>query len=262
MGKNLSSGAAWMKGKVIPIKKAKIPINDWGLIHSDITYDVAPVWDGGFFRLNDYLDRFFSSMKSLRLDPRMTRDEIRDALLKMVSLSGLRNSYVAMVCSRGVPKVLGSRDPRLCKNYFYAWCVPYIYVIKPAVVAKGATALISEKVYRIPQESIDPINKNYQWGDFTKGLFEAKDLSYETVILCDQFENITEGPGFNVFAVKNQKLITSDHGALGGITRRTVLEIGRAMGLEADIRRIKKSEILNAEEVFKISDFLILLISA
>ena len=239
-----------MKGKIIPIKKAKIPINDWGLIHSDITYDVVPVVDGGFFRLNDYLDRFFASMNSLRLDPRMTKSEIRNALLWMVSVTGLKNSYVAMVCSRGVPEVLGSRDPRHCKNYFYAWCVPYIHVIKPEVVAKGATALISEEVRRISEKSVDPLVKNYHWGDFTKGLFEAKDLNYETVILCDQFENITEGPGFNVFAVKDEMLMTSDHGVLSGITRKTVLEIAKNIGLGIEEKSLKKTEILDADEVF------------
>ena len=61
----LNAGAAWMDGRVIPISQARIQVNDWGLIHSDITYDVVPVWDGGFFRLDDYLERFAASRASL-----------------------------------------------------------------------------------------------------------------------------------------------------------------------------------------------------
>jgi branched-chain amino acid aminotransferase len=63
---------AWMKGRVIPIAQASIPVNDWGLIHSEITYDVVPVIEGAFFRLENYLERFMSSMESLRLNPNMT----------------------------------------------------------------------------------------------------------------------------------------------------------------------------------------------
>ena len=48
MENNLSLGAAWMDGKVLPISQATIPVNDWGLVHSDITYDVVPVIDGAF----------------------------------------------------------------------------------------------------------------------------------------------------------------------------------------------------------------------
>ena len=44
----LATGAAWMAGQITPLANARLPVNDWGLIHSDITYDVVPVWDGGF----------------------------------------------------------------------------------------------------------------------------------------------------------------------------------------------------------------------
>ena len=65
----LTAGAAWMKGSIIPLKDAALPLNDWGLTRSDITYDVVPVIDGAFFRLDDYLDRFEASMTDMRLDP-------------------------------------------------------------------------------------------------------------------------------------------------------------------------------------------------
>ena len=51
MENDLSLGAAWMNGKVLPISQATIPVNDWGLVHSDITYDVVPVIDGAFLDL-------------------------------------------------------------------------------------------------------------------------------------------------------------------------------------------------------------------
>ena len=100
---DFSKGAAWVKGDIVPIAEATIGVNDWGVTRSDITYDVVPVWEGGFFRLEDYLDRFEASMASLRLDVGMSRDEMRGALHAMVGRSGLRRSYVAMVASRGVP---------------------------------------------------------------------------------------------------------------------------------------------------------------
>jgi hypothetical protein len=59
MQQALSAGATWMNGTIITISEASFPVKDWGLTHSDITYDVAPVRDGAFFRLNDYIDRFF-----------------------------------------------------------------------------------------------------------------------------------------------------------------------------------------------------------
>ena len=250
MEKDLSLGAAWMNGHVLPISQATIPVNDWGLVHSDITYDVVPVINGAFFRFEEYLSRFFSSMESLYLDPGMNKSEVQKALHQMVSQSGLRDSYVAMVCSRGRPKIPGSRDPRDCENHLFAWCVPYVHVIKPEIIDQGATAWISQNVYRIPEESVNPRVKNYHWGDFTQGIFEAKDNKYETVILLDFDGNVTEGPGFNVFAVKDGVLITPDRGILAGVSRKTVLEIADHLGISAVIRPLSVDELLAADEVF------------
>ncbi len=250
MEHNLSLGAAWMNGKVLPISQATIPVNDWGLVHSDITYDVVPVIDGAFFRFDEYLARFMSSMENLHLDPGMTKLDIQAALHQMVGKANLRDSYVAMVCSRGKPKISGSRDPRDCENHFFAWCVPYVHIIKPEVVEQGATAWIAQNAYRIPENSVNPRVKNYHWGDFTQGIFEAKDKNYETVILLDYDGNVTEGPGFNVFAVKDKVLITPDRGVLAGVSRKTVLEMADYLGINTSVRSLSVEELLDADEVF------------
>ncbi|HUF87759.1 MAG TPA: aminotransferase class IV [Thermohalobaculum sp.] len=242
-----SEGAAWIGGRVVPIAEASIGVTDWGLVHCDITYDVAPVWDGGFFRLSDYLDRLQASMAALRLDIGMTRGAIREALHAIVARSGLRAAYVAMVASRGVPLVPGTRDPRRCANHFYAWCVPYIRVIGSEA---EASAWIAREVRRIPADSIDPRVKNYHWGDFTRGLMEAKDRGYETVILTDHAGNIAEGPGFNVFSVREGRVVTPASGCLEGVTRRTVLEICAEQGIATEVRTLPVAELMAADEVF------------
>ena len=247
---DLSLGAAWMKGKVIPLKDASLPLNDWGLTRSDITYDVVPVIDGAFFRLSNYLDRFEASMSDMRLDPKLNRTEIIVALTKMVAASGLKDSYVSMVCSRGVPSVPGSRNPKDCENHFFAWCVPYVNIIHPDIAKIGASAWISDTVKRIPEDSVNPKNKNYHWGDLTKGLFEAKDNDAETIILTDHQDNITEGPGFNVFAVINGIVVTSDRGVLEGISRKTILDICEELSIPTETRSVSKNEFMEADEVF------------
>ena len=245
-----TKGAGWIRGEIVPIAEAKIGVTDWGVTRSDITYDVVPVWKGGFFRLEDYLDRFEASMASMRLDVGMDHAAIRAALHRMVARSGLREAYVAMVASRGVPLIHGIRDPRQCANHFYAWCVPYVHVVKPEVAEAGASVWIAKEVRRIPEDSVDPRAKNYHWGDLTHGLFEAKDRGYETVVLLDHAGNVTEGPGFNVFAVKDGKVVTPDRGVLHGITRRTVLDMCAEEGFPTEQRFLPLDELLEADEVF------------
>lgn len=247
---DLSSGAAWIEGNIVPISEAKISVTDWGLTRSDITYDVVHVWDGAFFRLDEYLDRFEKSRTALRLEIEQSRDDIKAILHEMVGKSGLRSAYVSMVASRGVPSVPGTRDPRLCDNHFYAWVVPFVWVLKPEVAERGAHILIAGNSTRIPSSSIDPKVKNYHWGDMTSALFEALDAGYDTTILLDQKGNITEGPGFNVFAVVDGTVVTPVSGTLEGITRRTVLEICEELGIPIEVRDIAVDEFLSGQEAF------------
>ena len=245
-----SKGAAWMGGEVIPIAEAKVHVMDWGLTRSDITYDVVPVKDGAFFRLPDYLDRFEASMASMRLSPGVTREGLRAALHEMVAKTGLRDAYCSMTAARGVPLIHGSRDPRQCGNHLHAWVVPYIHVVKPEILERGAKLWIARSVRRIPEDSVNPRAKNYHWGDLTAALFEAFDEGYDTAALLDHQGNVTEGPGFNVFCVAGGRVITSDHGVLHGVTRKTVLEMCAEIGLKTETRPLPLEELMDSDEVF------------
>lgn len=247
---DFSNGAAWIRGRVVPIAEATIGVTDWALTHSDVTYDVVPVWNGAFFRLDDYLDRFEASIAASRMDVGMDAASMTAALHDMVARSGLRNAYCAMVAARGTPLIPGSRDPRDCANHFYAWCVPYIHVVKPEIAEAGVKVWLSDTVHRIPPDSVNPLVKNYHWGDFTAGLFEAKDRGYETVLLKDHAGCVTEGPGFNLFALFGRTIITPKSGVLHGITRRTALELCRAQGLDTREEPLSVEALMDADEVF------------
>ena len=51
-------GTAFVDGRYVPLAEASVPILDRGFVRSDATYDVAHVWKGRFFRLDDHVARF------------------------------------------------------------------------------------------------------------------------------------------------------------------------------------------------------------
>ena len=59
---NPADGIAFVDGAYVPLAEARIPLIDRGFVRSDATYDVTHVWNGRFFRLDDYIDRFHASM--------------------------------------------------------------------------------------------------------------------------------------------------------------------------------------------------------
>jgi branched-chain amino acid aminotransferase len=244
-----AAGAAYVMGRYVPVAEAAIPVTDWGFTRSDAVYDVVHVFQGGFFRLGDHLDRFEHSMESRRLRPREDKAAIEAVLHRCVALAGLQDAYVAMVALRGRPRMGGSRRPADCENHLVAYAVPWIDVIPPEVQARGAHLWIASTP-RVPDASVDPTVKNYQWSDLTSGLFEAHDNGYDTTVLCDADGFVTEGPGFNIFIVKDGHVLTPDRGSLHGITRRSVLELCAAMGIMASVAPIPRALLEDADEAF------------
>jgi len=243
-----ASGAAFVDGSFVPVAEARVPILDWGFLRSDATYDVAHVWRGSFFRLEDHLDRFERSLARLHLRSPYGRDRVREILVECARLSGLRDAYAEVICTRGVPPA-GSRDPRDCENNFFAFVVPFVWIASPEEQERGLHATISG-VQRIAPGSVDPTAKNYHWLDLTMGLYEAYGRGGETAILVDREHNVVEGPGFNVFVVGDGVISTPDSGVLEGITRRTVMELASDLGVPLQRRSIPADEMRRAEEVF------------
>ena len=243
-----SKGAAFVQGRYVPIGEAAIPITDWGFLRSDATYDVVTVWDGAFFRIDAHLERFLRSCQRWRLDPGLTAAQITEVLAQCVRLSGLRASYVEMICTRGQPP-WGSRDPRLAVNQFYAFAVPYVWIANAEQREKGLHLMISD-VQRIPAASVDPTAKNYHWNDLTMGLLGALDAGADSVLLVDAQGNVVEGPGFNVFYVSDGALVTPNAGMLEGVSRRTVIEIAQSLGLALQARAVPAAELRAADEIF------------
>ena len=250
-GKNMrvfSKGVAYVDQKLVPISEAKISILDWGFLHSDATYDVVHVWDGKFFRLDDHVDRFFSGMEKLRMRIPHSRQQLCSILSDCVRASGFREAYVEMIVTRGLPAP-GSRDPRSCTNQFFAFAIPFVWIAKPG---QGLDLIISRQ-QRIPPESVDPGIKNYHWLDLVMGQFEAYDRGGETAAVVDSRGNLKEGPGFNLFSVKDSVLTTPASGVLNGITRKTAIELALAQGYQVIQADLDPDSARSADEVFATS---------
>lgn len=241
-------GAAFIDGAIVPIGEARIPIMDWGFTRSDCTYDVVHVWKGSFFRLGHHLDRFWQSAAALRLTIPHSREEVEGILMALMRQTGLREAYVEVICTRGVPPK-GSRDPRRCENRFYAFAIPFVWIATEEIRARGIHLHISQ-IPRIPAASVDPTVKNFHWGDLTRGLLEAYDLGCDMPVLVDLDGNVSEGPGFNVFAVRDGVVTTPKGTCLGGITRQTALDLLAESNVRTVIGSVSPDALRAADEAF------------
>ncbi len=244
-------GIAYMDGTFMPMSEAKISVLDWGFLRSDATYDVVHVWKGRFFRLDQHIARFMHSIERLHLSLPVSEAELRHILAECVSRAAHQDAYVEMILTRGVSPTF-SRDPRDAINNLICFAIPFGWILKPEQREAGLNVALSD-INRIPPNSVDPRVKNYHWLDFVMALYDAYDRGADNVILQDINGNLTEGPGFNIFVVKDGQLATPASGVLEGITRQTTLDIAHTLGLAVQTRNIGSLELRNADEAFATS---------
>ena len=251
MNEMFPQGCAWIDSKYVELADAKIPILDWGFLRSDATYDVVHVWKGRFFRLDKHIDRFFESAKKLRMPCQINRDELKKILANCVIKGKLKSAYVEMIQTRGMsPKFV--RDPRLATPRVMAFAVPFGWILKQEDFEKGLNVLLTD-IKRIPPSSVDPTIKNYHWMDLVTGMLDAYEKGNDTAVLVDENNNITEGPGFNLFCINDSGIFTPDHGVLEGITRQSIFDLAKELKLPIMKKSISVEELYNAEELFATS---------
>jgi branched-chain amino acid aminotransferase len=251
MNEIFPQGHAWIDGNFVELSEAKIPILDWGFLRSDATYDVVHVWKGRFFRLDKHIDRFFESTKKLRMPCQMRRDDLKKILAGCVEKAKLENAYVEMIQTRGIsPNFV--RDPRQAIPRVMAFAVPFGWILKQEDFEKGLDVLLTD-IKRIPPSSVDPTIKNYHWMDLVTGMLNAYEKGKDTAVLVDENNNITEGPGFNLFCINDSGIFTPDHGVLEGITRQSVFDLAKELHLPITKKSISVEELYSAQELFATS---------
>lgn len=244
-----SGGFGFADGNYLPVSQLSVPVTDLGFQLSDMCYDAIRVHNGSFFRLNDHLDRWEQSIAERRYTTLgYDRAQVAEVLNGCVSRSGLKDSMVTFLATRGSPSS-AHKDLRTCKNRLMVWALPFYSVTSEEERRDGCDIIIAETM-RIPPESVNPKVKNFCRLDFVGALFEAYGRNAKYAVLLDTDGNVTEGRGWNIFTVKEGTLRTPDRGVLEGITRKTILELSSRLNLVAKVGPLPAQDLLGADEVF------------
>ena len=245
-----SRGIAFVNGNYIPVEEASIPILDPAFTKSDVVFDAVSVLDDQFFRLDDHLKRFRASCRYVRMKPPCGEDEIKHILAQCVRRAGFSESVVFMLCTRGrYGGGVAFGDPRTCRNEFLAYSVPYYWAVPKECAQTGAHLWIPE-TRRAPDAAINQRVKSFNRMDLTCAQFEALDAGADTPLLLSTGGYLTEGPGFNVWIIRDGKALTPGENLLEGITRLTVFDLCGELGLGAETADLTPDELAGASEAF------------
>jgi branched-chain amino acid aminotransferase len=122
-------------------------------------------------------------------------------------------------------------------------------VISDEELVLGSDIVVANTI-RIPPDAVDPRVKNSGRLDFVRALFEAYDRQARYAVLLDRDDNVTEGRGWNIFAVSKGVLVSPDSGVLEGITRQTVVELSARLNIDCRLGKLPVKTLRKADEIF------------
>jgi branched-chain amino acid aminotransferase len=243
-----SEGIVYIDGTWCPGAEAVLPIVDTAIQPGLAVMDAFPVSAGRMFRLDAHLDRFFASVKVVRFNSfPHTREAFEAIVVETVRRSGLRDALVTIMASRGRRALDRSgRDHDLTPTVM-VHCRPAKDLSSHR--KNGYRACVSS-MRSIPPQCLPPQVKHFNRIPNYLAELEAADAGVDVPIMLDLDGYVTEGPTFNVFAVRNGRLFTPADGMLRGITRDTVIKIAAHHGIPVTEGRVVPYDLYTADEVF------------
>lgn len=245
----------YLNGEMIPDSQAKVSIHDYGFLMGDAVFDTTRTFDRRIFKLDEHLDRFYQSLKYMRLDPGLTKDEMAQLTMQVLEtnlpmLQGHSDYWVTQRVTRG-ERVYGGAAAGVLKPTVLIECQPLPFAARAQYYRDGLPVVVPS-VRRTPPASMSPRAKVHNYINLIQGELEVKAQNPDAwAILLDMNGNIAEGMGSNFFIVKDGVVMTPrEQYVLGGISRETVLQLATERQIKAIEADIDLFDAYTAEEAF------------
>lgn len=229
----------YLDGKFVDQADAKISVFDHGLLYGDGIFEGIRLYQGNIFRLDEHLERLEYSAKALMLKMPWSRQEIAEATCESCRQNQLTDGYIRLVVTRGVGDL--GLSPWLCPK-------PSIFIIAdkialyPAEHYSTGLSIVTVPTRRMNAAALSPAVKSLNYLNNILAKIEARQAgALEAIMLNDQ-GYVAECTGDNIFIVHKGEILTpaASQGALKGITRDTIFDIAKEIGVpirEADLTR-------------------------
>lgn len=239
----------WIDGKWYDRATAVVSVFDHGLLYGDGVFEGIRSYGGRVFRLETHLDRLFASAKAIWLDIPMAKDAIGRMVEEGVVKSGIKDTYIRLVVTRGVGDL--GLDPRKCAKPTIFCIVDTIKLWPQDRYEQGLTALTAATPIH-HREALSPRVKSLNYLSHILAKVEGIAANVDEVIMLDSGGYVAEASGMNLFAVTNGTLRTPPPyaGILRGVTRDTVMELAREAGYGVEEVPMNRYDLYTADEVF------------
>lgn len=242
---------AYMDGKILPLSDANVSVASSAVLYGLSVYTVFPVCKGDAglfaFRLREHAKRLTNSARVIGIDAAIGEEELLRASKEIIAANDVNEDVFVRVTLHVSELLPGVRTRGLETTLS-------IFVYEAAgILPKGGARLKTSVWRRIPDFAIPSRAKvNGAYVNSALAKQDALDSGYDDCIFLDVSGHVCELSAANIFLVRGGVLYTPSRASdiLEGISRETVLELARDMGIEAVERTIDLTELYIADEVF------------
>lgn len=242
-------GFIWMNGEFVNWAEARIHVLSHGLHYASAVFEGVRAYGGELFKLTEHSERLHELARIMGFEIPFSVAEIDDACRELLKKQGFQDAYARPIAWRGSDTLgVSAPDNRInCAIAIWQW--PSYF--DPAQKLKGIRLDLAE--YRRPDPRTAPSRAKasglYMICTISKHAAEAK--GYSDAMMLDWRGHVTEATGANIFFARDGKLHTPIADCfLDGITRRTVIDLARAHGIEVIERVIMPEELEGFQECF------------
>jgi len=245
----------WMDGEFVDWEDATVHVLTHALHYGSGVFEGVRCYDTergpAIFRWEEHLDRFYNSAKPYKLDIGYSPATLTDATTTLIDRQDLASCYVRPIAFYGYHSLGVSPGDNPTRTAIACW--PWGAYLGDDALEHGVDVKVSS--WRKHASSQVPTNAK------TTGLYvnsllageEARDNGYAEAIVLNKEGNVAEGPGENLFVVRDGELYTPGlaESILDGITRRSVITLAEELGYTVhDEATISRGELYTADELF------------
>jgi branched-chain amino acid aminotransferase len=244
----------WWNGKLVPFADAKTHVLSHALHYGSGVFEGIRCYKTAkgpaIFRLKEHIERLFFSAKAYKIPVPVSFEAMFEGCRAVVKANGLDECYLRPLTFLGHGSL--GVFPKNVPSESIVAAYPWGAYLGPDALEKGIRATVSSW-QRLHHAAFPCSAKGSgQYLNSTLAVREAREKGFEEAILLDRNGNVSEGSGENLFVVKNGRLSTPglDSSILEGITRDSVFQIAKDLGLSVEVRNIVRAELYGADELF------------
>jgi branched-chain amino acid aminotransferase len=246
----------WMNGELVDWADAKVHVGTHGLHYGSGVFEGIRCYETArgpaVFRLSEHLERLENSAKVLSIGLPYSAAELREATHELVAANGLASCYLRPIAFYGYGELAVGATGNPVDVVIMSF--PWGAYLGEEGLRTGITTKISSWE-RIGPNVIPHVAK--ATGVYLNSLLattDARRAGYDEAIMLSADGFVADGPGENIFVVKDGRLLTPplSMSILPGITRDTIIHIARALGYEVEEALLVRTDLYLADEVFMV----------